>query len=224
MAFIIVEKGNKSDVGRKYQLQGNTVLVGRNAIENKPDISLDDEFVSRRHAEICFDTGIYKIRDLNSTNGTALNGQHIEPGKFYPLKDNATIGLGITSGVAQILLRFRTSLSIPTTRLTNTDIPELTLMSWLGIGEKLGEVWIDKKQVNLPKKEYDFIVCLYKRAGKVCTREELISEVWPEVLDSSGVSDAAIDQLVHRLRMKIETDPGQPKRLINQKGFGYTLV
>ena len=224
MAFIVVEKGNQSDVGKKYLLGGNSLLIGRKTAENNPDISFNDEFISRRHAEICFDVNSYKIRDLNSTNGTSLDGQYIEPEKFYPLNDNATIGLGISSGSIQILLRFRMSLSIPTTRLKNTNIPEVSIVSWLRVGEKLGELWIDEKQVNLPKKEYEFIICLYKRAGNVCTREELISEVWPEVIDASGVSDAAIDQLVHRLRRKIEDNPSQPKRLISRKGFGYMLI
>jgi len=99
-----------------------------------------------------------------------------------------------------------------------------TWLTWLRIDERLGEVWIDGHQVRLPKKEYELVVCLQKRAGKVCTREELISEVWPEVCDASGVSDAAVDQLIHRLRLKIEVDPSQPKRLISRRGYGYMLV
>jgi hypothetical protein len=224
MAFVVVENGDKSDIGKKFPLGENPMIVGRKTTENNPDICLNDEFVSRRHAEISFDTHTYKIRDLDSTNGTSIDGQRIEPGKFYSLTDNVTIGLGIASGVVQVILRFRTSLSIPTTRLTNTNIFELSIVSWLRIGGKLGEVWVDEKLVSLPKKEYEFLICLYKKAGQVCTREELISEVWPEVLDASGVSDAAIDQLVHRLRLKIEMDPAQPKRLISRKGFGYMIV
>ncbi len=103
-------------------------------------------------------------------------------------------------------------------------MPERNLVSWLRMGEKLGELWIDEKQVSLTKQEYEFMIYLHKRAGNVCTREELISEVWPEVLDTNGVSNAAIDQLVHRLRLKVESDPSQPKRLISRKGFGYMLV
>ena len=224
MAYITIEKYIQSDVGKKYSLGENTTLIGRKTAENNPDISFEDEFVSRRHAEICFNANSYEIRDLKSTNGTSLDGVSLEPERFYPLKDNVTIGLGITSGVAQVLLRFRTSLSIPTTRLTNTNIPTLNPVSWLKIGEKLGEIWIDGKQVSLTKQEYKFMTYLHKRAGNVCTREELISEVWPEVLDTNGVSNAAIDQLVHRLRLKIENDPSQPTRLISRKGFGYMIV
>ena len=224
MAYVIVEKCNQSEVGKKYPLGENTALIGRKTADNSPDISFDDEFVSRRHAEISCDANSYKIRDLNSTNGTALDGVPIEPGQFYPLNDNATIGLGIASGDAQIILRFIKSLSIPTTRLTDAGIPEPDSVSWLKIGEKLGEIWIDEKLVSLTRQEYKFIIYLHKRAGSVCTREELISEVWPEVMDASGVSNAAIDQLVHRLRVKIEIDPSQPKRLVSRKGFGYMIV
>jgi hypothetical protein len=38
------------------------------------DIKLDDEFVSREHFEIGYENGA-RIRDLNSTNGTNVNGQ-----------------------------------------------------------------------------------------------------------------------------------------------------
>jgi len=135
-----------------------------------------------------------------------------------------SIESGIMSGFVKVRLRFRMSMSTSITHLTNTNIHEMGLIGWLKVGDTLGEVWIDGKQINLPRKEYRFIVCLHRRAGKVCTREELISEVWPEVLNGSGVSDAAIDQLVHRLRYKIEIDPAQPKRLISQRGFGYMLI
>ncbi len=223
MAFLVVEKGISTDLGRKYLLGDGTVLIGRKSGENSPEILLNDEFISRRHAEIAFESSGYKIRDLNSTNGTELDGKRITPGEFYSLKDNQTIGLGINSGLVRVLLRFKESIIVPTTRLESTNISGQSTLKWISIGEKLGEIYVDGEPINFPKKEYDFIVCLCKRAGKVCTRDELIIEVWPEVLDSAGVSDAAIDQLVHRIRLKIEGNPSHPERLINRKGFGYLL-
>ena len=133
-------------------------------------------------------------------------------------------GLGIISEFVNVRGRFRMSMSTSFTNLGKTNISELDLISWLKVGDRLGEIWIDGKYIHLPKKEYKLIVCLHKKAGKVRTREELISEVWPEVLNGSGVSDAAIDQLVHRLRYKIEIDPRQPRRLISRRGFGYMLI
>jgi len=224
MAYIIIEKGNKSDIGKRISFDENAVIIGRNSGDDNPEIPIDNEYVSRRHAEISFNDGKYKIRDLNSTNGTSLHGQIIEPETFYSLIDNTVIGLGISSGIVQVELRFRSSSSVPTTRLTSVNISELTTVNWLRIDEKLGEVWINEKQIILSKKEYAFMIYLYRKAGKVCTREELIAEVWPEVVDMTGVSDASLDQLVHRLRLKIEDDPSNPTRIINRKGFGFMLV
>ena len=63
-----------------------------------------------------------------------------------------------------------------------------TWLTWLRIDEDLGKVWIDDRQVRLTKKEYKLVIFLQKKAGKVCTKDELISEIWPEVFDTSGVN------------------------------------
>jgi DNA-binding response OmpR family regulator len=65
---------------------------------------------------------------------------------------------------------------------------------------------------------------LYLRAGQVCSRDDMIKAVWPEVLDPGAISDANIDQLVRRVRLKIEPDPSNPARLVLKKAFGYMLV
>ncbi len=62
-------------VGRIFNLSpGGVYLVGREGA----DIDLDDEKVSRKHAEIgLYGPGAYILRDLASTNGTRLNGRRI---------------------------------------------------------------------------------------------------------------------------------------------------
>ena len=45
-----------------------------------------------------------------------------------------------------------------------------------------------------------------------------------DVQDPGAVSDATIDQLVHRLREKVEKVPSKPARIVSKKGFGYLLV
>lgn len=224
MAVIIVEKGSSKDVGKSFAIEDSRALIGRATPENTPDIALNDEYVSRRHAEISFDRGRFTIRDLNSTNGTALDNVRIEPGKPYHLSHDSLIGLGIASGGARVVLRFKTSPTVSTTRMELEKTSEASPTSWLRIDEKTGEVWVDEKQLILSRKEYDLLLYLQSRAGRLCQRDELISRVWPEVLDTGGVSDAAIDQLVHRLRLKIEPDPAQPTRLVSRKGFGYVLM
>ena len=59
-------------------------LIGRNPTT---DVTLLDENISREHALILFDpeSGVYTIEDLQSTNGTKVNGKGsartpLEPG------------------------------------------------------------------------------------------------------------------------------------------------
>ncbi len=224
MAFIIVEIGNNLDIGKRFSLGENPVLIGRRNTERNPDITLHDEYISRRHAEIDFKNNCFQLRDLRSTNGTTIDEVRITPEKFYPLKHDSVIGLGITDVGARVILRFKEYHTVSTTRIEPAKISESSSISWLRIDESRGEIWVDETKLILSRKEYDLILCLYNRVGRVCQRDELISEVWPEAIDQGGVSDAAIDQLVHRLRAKIEPNPSQPQRLIIRKGFGYMLV
>jgi len=85
-------------------------------------------------------------------------------------------------------------------------------------------VVIDGEEKNLSKKEYELLLFLYKNAGNVCSRDEIIEAVWPESKDHSAISDATIDQLIHRLRLRVEPEPANPSRIISKKAFGYILV
>lgn len=60
--------------------------------------------------------------------------------------------------------------------------------------------------VNLTKQEYRFLHYLYTNPGKICEREEVSDAVWG---GSDGVSDEAIDQVMTRLRSKLEKDKKQ---------------
>lgn len=223
MAFVIVEKGNSGDIGKRFAIGEDAVLIGRGATGYNPDITLHDDYVSRRHAEISFDKNYFMLRDLNSTNGTALDGLRIEPGKFYRLQHDSVIGLGVALGAeARVALRFRESPTASTTKMAAPG--ETSPLIWLRVDLEKGEIWVDERQITVSRKEYDLILCLQAKTGKVCSKDEVIAKVWPEAKDSAGVSDAAIDQLVHRLRLKIEHDPAKPRHLISRKGFGYMLV
>jgi pSer/pThr/pTyr-binding forkhead associated (FHA) protein len=57
--------------GRVYDLNKSEVWIGRN-LSN--DITINDGEVSRRHAVLRYDAGNYVIEDLNSTNGSFVNG------------------------------------------------------------------------------------------------------------------------------------------------------
>jgi two-component system, NtrC family, sensor kinase len=71
LVLTIIQGPNK---GRKFELPDHEPqLIGRSS----EALLLDDNAISRRHAELTPDDGIWYIRDLESQNGTYLNGEKI---------------------------------------------------------------------------------------------------------------------------------------------------
>jgi hypothetical protein len=68
---IVAREGS---VHREVPLTAEPISVGR---DPKNDIVLDDRRVSRRHAEVRLRLGRYTLYDLQSTNGTFVNGRRI---------------------------------------------------------------------------------------------------------------------------------------------------
>lgn len=76
------------DRGRVYRELPTPVMIGR---EEGNTVQLNDERVSRFHAKIQEDSDQFIITDLESTNGTRVNGEHVT---FAILRvgDRVTIG------------------------------------------------------------------------------------------------------------------------------------
>jgi signal transduction histidine kinase/pSer/pThr/pTyr-binding forkhead associated (FHA) protein len=63
------------DQGIRFELEGTIFQVGR---DSSNTIQLHDSEVSRHHAEIRCHDGEFVVSDLNSSNGTYVNGKRIE--------------------------------------------------------------------------------------------------------------------------------------------------
>ena len=64
-------------------------IIGRSPTA---DVSVDDRWTSRIHCEISEISGTLVVRDLESSNGTLVNGQHVTEAHLLP-GDRLTIGL-----------------------------------------------------------------------------------------------------------------------------------
>ncbi|OHB86611.1 MAG: histidine kinase [Planctomycetes bacterium RBG_16_64_12] len=73
MPSLFVIRGN--DQGTRFELAGEIVGVGR---DSSNLVQLHDTEASRQHAEIRHAEGSYVIADLNSSNGTFVNGRKVE--------------------------------------------------------------------------------------------------------------------------------------------------
>lgn len=76
----------------------------------------------------------------------------------------------------------------------------------------------------LAPQEYRLLTFLIKNQKRLVERDELIAAVWPHAQITEAVSDEAIDQMVFRLRKKIESEPTKPKHLLTIKGRGIRFI
>ena len=82
LAALVVLQGSESDIGTLVTLD-RPVVLGR---DPTVELTLQDEGISRRHCRVVFDGDHYVVEDLNSTNGTLLNGvllsraEQLQPG------------------------------------------------------------------------------------------------------------------------------------------------
>jgi two-component system response regulator RegX3 len=80
------------------------------------------------------------------------------------------------------------------------------------------EVVIRDAEVSLPLKEFELLELLLANAGRVLTRDTLISRVW----GADYVGDTkTLDVHVKRLRAKVEDEPAHPRRIVTIRGLGY---
>jgi len=83
---------NGGFAGMTYDLRAEETLIGRNPTT---DITLLDEGISREHALILWDqdSDEFSIEDLQSTNGTKVNGKRV---RSATLTDGDEIQIGHT--------------------------------------------------------------------------------------------------------------------------------
>jgi pSer/pThr/pTyr-binding forkhead associated (FHA) protein len=77
--------------GEQIPVPAPVVTVGRGA---DADVVIDDDSVSASHARLEFDLGAWRITDLGSTNGTAVEGVKLAPNVPTPLPYGSAVRFG----------------------------------------------------------------------------------------------------------------------------------
>lgn len=80
-------------------------------------------------------------------------------------------------------------------------------------------VQFDDEIVKLTPKEYELLVYMAEREGRVLSRETILDGVWG--YEFSGPDTRMVDMHLSHLRDKIELDPKHPVYLKTVRGFGY---
>jgi len=82
-------------------------------------------------------------------------------------------------------------------------------------------VRIDGQARPLTSHQFDLLVALAERAGRVLSREQLMDLVRGAALEAF---DRSVDVHIARIRAAVEDDPRRPKRIITVRGAGYVFA
>lgn len=83
------------------------------------------------------------------------------------------------------------------------------------IDDEKKSVKVDGRPVSLSRTEYDLLKLLAHNPGKVFSRSDLISAIWPA---NVIVTERTVDVSITRLRKKIG---GYGEKIVSRHGFGY---
>ena len=81
------------ETGQQIVIEKNTLVIGRKTPDPMGVLRGVPNTVGRQHAEISGTGDGFFIRDLNSRNGTLLNGRTLTPMEMYPLSDGDKVSL-----------------------------------------------------------------------------------------------------------------------------------
>jgi len=186
---------------REHRLDNECTTIGR-AMQN--DIVITSKRVSREHAHIRRDGWRMILEDMGRTKGTLLNDERV---------------------LAEVTLHDQDHIKIGEVVFTFHD-PDITyrdsVFPALEIDVSAGVVRVERHIVQLSPKEFALLTYLDTRSGEVCSKDDIATAVWPEY--QAGVYDYQVENLVRRLRAKLEPDPANPQLLQTIRGLGYKLV
>ncbi len=121
--------------------------------------------------------------------------------------------------VGEVVARIRAVLRRPregaSTRPTEVTLGELRI----DLGAR--RTWVADREIELTRKEFDLLARLARDAGRVVTRETLMSDVWD--LNWFG-STKTLDVHIAWLRRKLGDDPARPAFIHTVRGVGFRLA
>ena len=101
--------------------------------------------------------------------------------------------------------------------------PEAQLLRFgaLEIDRDARVVSVDGQAAELTSYQFDLLVTLAERAGRVLTRDQIMEAVRGRELEAF---DRSIDVHMGRIRAAIEQDVKNPKRILTVRGVGYVFA
>jgi two-component system KDP operon response regulator KdpE len=83
-------------------------------------------------------------------------------------------------------------------------------------------VWVDEREVELTRQEFDVLACLAERQRCTISWQELMQRVWG-YSEPSRDSVGTLRSCIRRLRQKLGDNARSPRYIITRWGEGYRL-
>ena len=158
-----------------------------------------------------------KIRTFSHVPILVLTARHEESEKVKLLESGANDYISKPFGIKELMVRIKVLLR---------DIQYAPVMPELRFGELVVQtaqpvITLKGADVNLTKKEHQFLVKLASKPGVLITQQQLLTEIWgPSHVDDSHY----LRVLTTQLRKKLQDDPEHPNYIKTEPGLGYTFL
>jgi len=194
--------------GQRWKISAELIL-GRDA---DCDIVIPVRQVSRQHARLTLKEEGILVEDLDSKNGTYLNGAPVREPVLLNDGDELQVSL------AQHFIFLSSDATMP---LENLPLELQKRRLRVDIGAR--RVWVTDEELDPPlsASQFNLLYILYQRSGEVVSRSEIIEAVWGKAAE--GVTEQALDALTRRLRDRlVEIDP-EWEYIVTVRGHGLRL-
>jgi len=91
----------------------------------------------------------------------------------------------------------------------------------LRIDQNARQVWLDSQELSLTRLEFDLLVLLVARPGRVVSRDFLLQRISGREFEWQ---DRTVDVHVSSLRKKLGEEPREPRFIKTVRGIGYTFI
>jgi DNA-binding response OmpR family regulator len=119
----------------------------------------------------------------------------------------------------ELLARIKAILRRKPGEVTHTSKP--LQFGSLDIDRDARRVSVKGSVCDLTSYQFDLLVALAERAGRVLTRDQIMEAVRGRELEAF---DRSIDVHMGRIRAAIEADPKAPRRILTVRGVGYVFA
>lgn len=92
-------------------------------------------------------------------------------------------------------------------QLRNKNEQEILTLGPIEINIQKHQVYVDKREVALTQKEFDLLSFLVRNKGTVCSRAQIIQDVWNIHFEyDTGVIDVFMNAIRKKLNLKVDQD------------------